>query len=108
MRVCAGLLQEYLRSHMGLNQDIMKPAHQAGCIEQFKMSGMLIPVTARSPVMAVTVVSPGSSPGQCDCSLMLDSQELVIGNRPAFRPAQYDCRLMLSRANLGHLFSVIL
>ena len=33
------------------------------------MSGMLVQVTARSPVMAVTVVSPGSSPGQCDCSL---------------------------------------
>ena len=59
MRICAGLLQVYLRSHMGFSQDIMRPAHQAGCFEQFKMSGMLIQVTARSPIMAVTVVSPG-------------------------------------------------
>ena len=69
MRICAGLLQVYLRSHMGFSQDIVRPAHQAGYFEQFKMSGMLIQVSPRSPVMAVTVVSPGSSPGQCDCSL---------------------------------------
>ena len=69
MRVCAGLLQVYLRSHMGFSQDIMRPGHQAGCSEQFKMSGMLIQVTSRPPVMAVTVVGPGSNPGQCDCSL---------------------------------------
>ena len=72
MRVCVGLLQVYLRSHMGFRQDIMRPAHHAGCFEQFKMSGMLIQVTARSPVMAVTVISPGSSPRQCYCSLRSD------------------------------------
>ena len=64
-----GLLQVYLRSHMGFSQDIMRSAHQAGCFEQLKMSGMLIQVSARSPIKPVTVVSPGSSPGQCDCSL---------------------------------------
>ena len=46
----------------------MRPAQQEGRFELFKMSGILVQVPARSPVMAVTGNSPGFTPAQYDCS----------------------------------------